>query len=159
MGAAPVSSLGNLERRQGQLQRFNRLLLLLLPLLGVGLGWDLFHSVGELRVPVEPVPPNLTQLKEPLVAVPVLDFPETLFSLSKSAAAQEPRASASVPRPEWKLKGISTGAARRAFLEDLEGKEKIWVSEGQQVGAFTVQRINERSVVLEAEGSTYELSL
>lgn len=154
----PLSLLQDLERRRGQLKRLNRLLLPALPLLTLGLGWDLFHWTGELRRPIEPVPPRLEELRQPPAAVPALDLAESLFSPLKPSAPK-PDVSPVAGRPAWKVKGVSMSAVPRAFLEKADGSERMWVTEGQTVGAHRVQKINERSVVLESEGAAYELSM
>lgn len=158
MAVSSALSLLGLDQRQGTLQRMNRLLLGLLPLLILFLGWDLFHWVGELQRPVEPAPPSLAGLQGPPENIPALNLSESLFT-APQPVAQKPQAAASVSRPQWKVKGILMGTAPRAFLEDPEGKEKLWVTEGQQVGAFKVQKIKERSVLFESEGAAVEIPL
>ena len=158
MPTAPALQLQDLNRRQDQLQRLNRILLGLLPLGVLLLGWDLFHSISELRSPVEPVPPSLEELRGSSEAVPPLQLSEVLFSIPQPAA-QASKTSASVSRPSWKVKGILMGNARRALLEDPEKKESLWVTEGQQAGPYKVQQIKERSVLLESEGALVEISI
>ena len=158
MAQASILLLRDLERRRGQLQRLNRLLLAGLPLLALGLAWDLFHWAGELRRPVELVPPRLEGLREAPPEVPTLELAESLFSLLKPST-QKPDAPPAALRPPWKLKGVSMGGVPRAFVEKEDGSEKMWITEGQQVGAHRVQKINERSVVVESEGAVYEISM
>lgn len=160
MAGSIASPLREWELRTGQLRRLSAVLLFVLPLLAVGLGWDFLNWVGPIRQPLEPVPPDLAGLREPLEEIPSLSLLETLFSPAPAVSENKPTsASAAALAPPWKVKGVVMGDAPRAFLEDAEGKQRLWVTQGQQAGAFKVKRIDERSVTLEADGTSYEIRL
>lgn len=161
--AIPPTALAiqGLERRRRRFVLVNRLLCWVLPIGALGMVGDIARWSGQLRKPAEILQPDLKGLKEPLVNVPSLDLPAHLF---EAPQASSPQAAAGAPavavkEVSWKLKGVTTGQSRRAFLEDPEGKG-VWVTEGERVGGSLVKEIRERSVVLvEEEGKEYELRL
>lgn len=147
-----------LERRKGQLQRLNRMLAPAFALLVVALVWDAARSVLEAREPAQPLAPELGMLREPSPAVPSLTLPETLFSPAEVSVQKPPEAPALEP-PKWRLKGVLMGATPRALVEDPEAKQGSWVTEGQMLGPWRVTRIEERSILLEAEGASHEIRM
>lgn len=156
--AVARTSQQELERRQRQLRRFNRMLILLFAVLTVALGWDAARSVLEAREGVQPLVPDLAALRQFPPAVPPLTLPETLFSPAEVSVQKPPEAPALEP-PKWRLKGVLMGATPRALVEDPEAKQGSWVTQGQMLGPWRVTRIEERTILLEAEGASHEIRM
>ncbi|MBI3615871.1 MAG: hypothetical protein HY211_05070 [Candidatus Omnitrophica bacterium] len=157
-----ATSLQVLDQNRRRLVLINRLLYGILPLITLAAvadcaGWNV--QSGEL---LAPLPPNLENLHRPLAAVVPLDLPASLFQAVRPLESQKPGQGSrepKIPEVQWKLLGVSIGATKRAFLTDTDGKQSVWVTEGQQLGASRVKEIRERSVVLETGGGTYEIHL
>lgn len=141
------------------LRQWTKILLAGLLLAGGIAGWDLYGYARELQQPVEPLPPVLTGFAEPLPAIEKLQLPESLFSAVRPDPAAASSAPVSLPAPAWKLRGILMGSTPKAFLEDPQSGQKLWVTQGQKAGPFTVQEINERSVILTNGEGSVEISL
>jgi len=161
MPAQPsVASLQEYEKTRRHLRQARVALMAVLALGVPVLAWDLFHSVSDMRRPIESVPPNLSKLQEPMATIPPLVFSSALFTPPKAAQTSPAEGTAAVvAQVDWKVKGIVMGTNRRVLLEDLEGKQKVWVTEGQQLGPSKIIRIDERSVTLETNGATSELRM
>jgi hypothetical protein len=155
-----AGAIQGLERRRRRFVLVNRVLCWILPITALGMVGDIARWSVGLRKPVEILQPDLKMLKEPLVNVPPLDLPSHLFEAPQTSPTQAAAGAPAVAVKEvsWKLKGVTTGQSRRAFLEDTEGKG-VWVTEGEKIGDSLVKEIRERSVVLEEEGKEYELRL
>jgi len=152
------------EQRRRFLARMNRVLILFLPLVTVALGAEAAHWVSEERAsPRAPLAPDLRRLQEAPVQVPELPFSPEVFP-SKAARREPASASAgptqvAVKEISWKLLGVVMTPVRRAYLEDSENHQTVTVGEGEKVGDILVKRTEERSVLLEREGSSYEIRL
>ncbi len=149
-----------LERKRARLVLTNRILCWVLPIAAVGVVADVARWSVQLRKPVEIVQPDLREMERPLANLPILELSPTLFEspqIAPASAAGEGPAVA-VKGGTWKVKGITLGQTKRAFLEGPEGKG-VWVTEGEKVEDSLVKEIRERSVILEEEGKEYELRL
>ncbi len=148
----------NLERSRQRVILANRLLFWALPALALAAAADLSQWSRLSLKPILPLSPSPEHLWGLLPEVPSVELPAGIFRSPVPAKSGEARPSAAVREVAWKLKGVLMGANRRAFLEDSEGKS-YWVTEGEQIGAFQVKEIRDRSVLLEKEGGGYEIRM
>lgn len=151
-----------LEQRSRQAASVNLILLVVVPFVVFvavvdGLLWGM-HA----RKPLVAVTPNLEEIDRPLPSMPSVTLEGTLFQPIQPVkpAAQSTAAGPEVGSQEipWKLKGVLKGDTLRAFLEDASG-QTVWVTQSEQLGPFKVIDIKERSVVLEADGKSYEIRM
>lgn len=139
-----------------RVERINRVLNVLLPLLALVIAIDLVRWGGSLRRPAASLPPALEEWGPAPVALPHFELPASAF---RPVQPPKPVVVSQVEiQARWKLKGSLMGATRRAFLEDEAGKG-FWVAEGESLGSCKVKEISERSVLLEEEGKSYEIRL
>ncbi len=149
----------SLQVRHQRISVINRCFVWILPLLGVAAVADITLWNGHLQKPLLPLEPSLESFKKPLPELPSLNLPQTLFHSIRSTNTVAAAASAPVVREvQWKLKGVLIGQAKRAFLQDSEGKS-FWVTEGEQLGSFRIKQIKDRSVLIEKEGNGYEIRM
>jgi len=97
-----------------------------------------------------------------LSAIPPLELPASIFLSPhpiETGASSPATPQVAVKEVQWRLLGVSFGATKRAYLEDLESKQSVWVTEGEQLGSSKVKEIKERSVVLEAGDKSYEIRM
>ncbi|MBI3332807.1 MAG: hypothetical protein HYZ93_01805, partial [Candidatus Omnitrophica bacterium] len=155
-----LSSLQAIEHQQRRLILINRTLVGVLPVVALLALVDCARWAAQSRRPIVAIPPSLEGLRRPLAQIPSLELPASLFEPPKRVESG-PAGDSSQPavQPQWKLMGVSLGGTKRALLKDAEGKQSVWVTEGQQIGACRVKEIRERSVVLETEGGSYEIRL
>ena len=160
-GITSVSSLQTLERQWRHLLLVNRLLYGILPLVALLVVVDCARWSAQFTKPVTPLLPNLEELHRPLVAIPPLELSASLFEPPKPVESKKPveTSQAATQQVQWKLIGVSIGTTKQAFLTDLEGKQSVWVTQGEQLGDFKVKEIRERAVVLETGGRSYEIHL
>lgn len=157
---ASITSLRELEQTRQRLRQVNVVLTAMLALFVPLLAWDLFQSTLAARGPLQPISPNFRDLEKPAVSIPSLNLSGSLLTPSVSSQAKKLEGwMDDLPQIRWKVKGILSGASKRALLEDPEQKQQLWVTEGQQVGPSKVVRIDEKSVTLETAGETRELRL
>ena len=151
--------LAKIERDHRRLVIADRFLIGLLFVVTLGLGADFVHGFSTVQPPIPPVRPPVAKLRVPLAVVSMPDLPPALFHLEKPPESAQSQVPQVVPEAEWKVNGISFGTVKRAFLQDAEGKKSVWVTEGEQLGAYRVKEIRERSVILEANGKSYEIRM
>lgn len=152
-----------MERSRRRVRLGNRLVCWVLPLALLGAGADLVRWQSRVSAPVEPLPPSLEELDQPLPTVGAAGLSAELFeqpALPVPAAAPKPAQQQAPVTPEakWKLRGVVMAGGKRAFLEE-EGGRGVWVTEGEQVGSTRVKEIRERSVVLEGAEGQYEIRM
>lgn len=150
------------QRYEGRLTWANRALIWVVPLLALVAAADAASSLAALHRIPQPAMPNLEALDEPFAPIPAAELSPSVFDAPQGA--QEERAPLEAAPVEearqWKLKGVLLGgAARRAFLQDAQGKERVWVTEGQRVGGFRIKEIREKSVLIEKDGTVDEIRL
>ena len=149
-----------LERHRHRIIWTNRFFIILLFVVVLIFGFDLFQWSGNLRGSMVSIKPSLNQFRESLDTVPSFTVPATFFHAAQKVSS--PTSSQKKQTPidtRWKVGGISLGAVNRALLQDMEGKKSLWVIEGDQLDMFRVKEIRDRSVTVEAEGENYEIRM
>lgn len=157
-------SLDQIEKQRTWVRRINRVLLLTVPFLVLALGVEAAQwAAAERGRPVPAQQPELASLDQPLLPIPELKLSADRFPAKKaeSPTAPAPGGSSQVAVQEisWKLLGVVMTPVKKAYLENSASKQTVSVSEGDRLGDIEVQRIEERTVVLEREGQTYEIRL
>ncbi len=148
------------EQNQRRILFINRFLVGVLLLMIFVFSGDLVQWWMSLQHSFAPLKPSLIQLRASLEPIPPLALPETLFQVEKPPQQGKVEKTPQVmPEAQWKVVGISMGRTKRAFLQDLEGKKSVWVSEGEQLGPYRVREIRDHSIVLESEGNSYEIRM
>lgn len=142
-----------------RLMKVNRILFWILPILAVMVVGDIIRWGIAVRKPVEPLRPQMKEIRQTPVAIASLDLPATLFKPAQPQAGTVGSAPVAVKEAQWKLLGVSLAASKRAFLQEADGDKSVWVGEGEQIGASTVKEIREKSVILETEGKSYEIRM
>lgn len=141
-----------------RLQKANRILFWMLPILAVAVVGDMIRWGIAVSRPLEPLKLQIKEIDETPAAVVSLELPGTLFQ-----PAQQTETSGSAPvavkEAQWKLLGVSLGTDKKAFLKEADGEKSVWVREGEQIGTSAVKEIREKSVILETEGSSYEIRM
>ena len=162
---APViaaQSVQTLEQRRRQVASVNFILLVVVPFFVFVAVADLVLWGVQSRKPLLPVAPNLEEIDKALPSMPSVILEGSIFQPIQPAkpASQATASGPEVGSPavQWKLKGVLKGATLRAFLEDASG-QTVWVTSAEQLGPFKVVEIKERSVVLEADGKSYEIRM
>lgn len=157
--------LQQLEQRRQLTARVNRTLLGVLPLMALFLGIEAVRwASAESSSPASSLVPDLSALQKPPAVVPELRlsselFPSRVKKQEKPAAAAAGPTQVAVKEVQWKLLGVVMMPVKRAYLENSESQQTVSVGEGERVGDLLVKRIDERSVLLEKEGSSYEIRL
>ena len=160
--ASSVTSLRELEQMRGRLRRVNVALLGLAVLFVLLLSGDLVRSLLATRTPMKAILPSLLNLEQSMAQIPSLSLPGSLLAQPVASSAQSAKLQGwadELPQIQWKVKGIVFGSTKRAFLSDPDGKQQLWVTEGQQVGPSKVVRIDEKSVTVETGGETREIRM
>lgn len=135
--------------------------------------WYLFQSpvdispIGQAKGgAIAPAQPSLG-LSTPLDKQPAAQFQEAinrpLFNPNRRPVKREAATTESVDaRPsELRLVGVmqSRDFPARALIRFAEGQTGKWIAEGEQFSGWTLRKIGERSVMVEAGGRSYELTL
>jgi len=155
-----AESLLRLDREQRRLLTVQRILIWLLPILLILVSGDLVQWGVQLQQPIRPLLPDLGPISKPMPAAPTVEFPETLFEPLKTEPPPAPVAPATVERERvWVLKGVIMAGGKRAFLEDSDSGQTLWVREGEQVGEAEVKEIQARTVILMRGDKTFELQM
>ena len=161
--ALSQASVETLEKRQRALALVNLSFFWALPLLVLVGAVDFIRWGVELHRSVQPLSPNLSEIEKSLPSIPSFTLPATIFPEPVKPKAPEKPAQTqpqlAVKEVQWKLKGVVMGENKRAFLEDAEGKQGIWVTEGEVLGSSRVKEIHEHSVILENEDKSYEIRM
>jgi hypothetical protein len=146
--------LGRDERRLLAVQRF---LIWVLPILFVLVVWDLVHWGVDLQRPARLILPDLEPIFQPLPAAPSVEFSATLFNPLREEPS--PQLPATERERVWILRGVMLSGNKRAFLEDPESGQTLWVREGEKVGGAEVKTIQERTVILMRGDKAFELQM
>jgi hypothetical protein len=158
-GSVSLASLKEMEVVQRRLIPVHRILLWILLLLLAVAAVDLVR--WSVPRSVAPLLPNLGRIEEPLASFVPVNFQPASFQPARPSESGvrgvASSAEGGIPPVPWKVRGISLGATKRAFLEDTAGQQSVWVTEGEAIGGARVSRIEERSVILETGGDTYEI--
>ncbi len=154
----PLSSLNTWEKRRQRLRWANRFFLAAMPLWILVSGWDFMKWSSKFQEVPAPLVPSLPELRQRLPEIPLWEVSASLFRFVQAKPISQ-SAPSETALSQWKLLGVSLGASRRAFLEEIDSKKTLWVSPGDMVGPFQVKEIQERSVTLEREGTLYEISM
>lgn len=160
-----MDSVGEALHRREILHLANRVFLLVLPLLVLAVLGDLARWAVALRNPRETITPSLEEFRKQTPTISTLELPATLFLPTKqgpapaAATASETSPQVALHEVEWKLRGVILSGNKRAFLEDPQAKESVWVSEGEKLGAARVEEIRERSVILKIQDKSYEIRM
>ena len=163
-GSTALPSLQTVQRlEQGRLKLalFRRIILWAIPFCAFAAIMDVIHLEFISKKPILPIQPNLRELEKLLPPVPSLTLSGSLFPSAGPPAQAETAGPTqiAVKDVQWKLKGVLVGPTKQAFLEDAEGKQSVWVTEGEQLGSSKVKEIHEHSVVLETGGANYEIRM
>ena len=150
------SSVQDLQAALRKTALVSRTLLWLLPLAAAGIAVDIAGLVSRSQAQLEPVVPRL-ESEGGAAAVAPLGLAGPIFYPVKTKEGGSP-ATIAVEEIQWKLKGILMAGSKKAFLEDAQ-EHSVWVIEGEQIGAYKVKSIQERSVVLEKGGVDYEIRM
>ena len=158
------AALRRMEQNLRRLRPLTRALLVAIPLAALATAADLARWwTVELQVQAAPSPPDLQPLRKPLEPLPEFVLTSQQFPSIQSpvAAPTAMERSPEVGAKEipWKLRGLVMRPNRRAFLEDEKAQRGVWVTEGEMVEGAVVKKIGEGSVVLEADGKSYELRM
>ena len=153
--------IGEIQKFRTRLVWVNRLLMWAVPLVAVAATIEAATWLSALGQVPEPITPNLEELKEPLAAIPAVEIPARLFQAAQEAQGQKASLTEAPVEEarQWVLKGVMMGATPRAFLQDAQGKQSTWATEGQRVGSFRIKEIREKSVVVEKDGKIDEIRM
>ncbi len=152
-----MKNLKQIEIFRVRLALCNRWAIPVLAAVGIAVGADLTFALAAVGRPVAPVPPGSFGSGPP-ADLSGFNLPAAAFQTPASSSA----ASVSVGTAKesvWKLKGIISGADKRAFLEDTKSNQTVWVREGEMLGDSKVCSIRERSIELEKGGTRYEVRM
>ena len=136
----------------------NRWALPLLIAAAIAAAVDAGLALAAVGRPVASVPPVSSGAGEP-ADLARFHLPAEVFQSASASAAAVPVSVSAGKTSLWKLKGIIFGADKRAFLEDADSKQTVWVREGDIVGDSKVRSIRDRSVELEKGGNVYEIRM
>ena len=146
------------RKRGQQVRTVYRWLLVLAPIFLILILADLTRWGIQSQKPVEALAPDLQELFVPLPELPALQLSGALFQSAPSEVVSV-ATGVVIQQGQWKLRGVLSGANRRAFLENEKGHVAIWVTEGEQVEGIRIKKIEDRFVIVEEGGREYEIRM